>query len=84
MIQILLLIGSALIGGILILFKKNKELESDKKLNDIKVEDAKLETKQEILQEEKQRLVSELKQADKPKKDLSDSQIEDFWKEYKK
>lgn len=81
MIETLLLVCSGLIGGFLILLKKNKDLESDKKLNDVKVEDAKLETKQNIIKEEKKALEKELKKIDSSKKEeLNDKDIEEFWK----
>lgn len=85
MIEFIIGLFTALIGAVFVLLKHNKKLKSDKKLNDIKVEDAKLETKQEAIQEKKKELKDELKELDKaPKQDLSDTEIEDFWKGYKK
>lgn len=85
MIEVIFGLITALIGAVFYLLNENGKLKSDKKLNDIKVEDAKLETKQEAIQEKKKELKDELKELDKaPKEDLSDGEIEDFWKGYKK
>lgn len=70
-------------GALLLLMRKNEKLESDKKLNDIAVADAKLETKQEIIKEQKAELQEELVKVE-PAKDLSDKEIEDYWNKDKK
>jgi septal ring factor EnvC (AmiA/AmiB activator) len=70
-------------GALLLLMLKNEKLESDKKLNDIAVADAKLETKQEIIKEQKAELQEELVKVE-PAKDLSDKEIEDYWNKDKK
>ena len=82
MIQSLLVICSALLGGLFVLLKKNKDLESDKKLNDIKIEDVKLEAEQENIQEEKKKLEKQLKNLEKSKEEDVDD-IEKFWKDRK-
>jgi|688.fasta_scaffold274830_2 septal ring factor EnvC (AmiA/AmiB activator) len=85
MIEFLIGLLTALIGAVFVLLKHNDKLKSDKKLNDVKVEDAKLETKQEAIQEKKKELKTQLKELDNaPKEDLSDEEIENFWKGYKK
>ena len=73
------------IGGILLyLIKQNQKLESDQKLHKIEVEDAKLETKEEDLKKQKNELKRELSEAEKEQvKDLSDEQIEEFWRKRK-
>lgn len=85
MIEFVIGLFTALIGAVFVLLKHNDKLKSDKKLNDIKVEDAKFQTKQEVIQEQKQELKNQLKELDKvPKEELTDEEIEDFWKGYKK
>jgi septal ring factor EnvC (AmiA/AmiB activator) len=69
-------------GAILLLLNQNKKLKSDKKLSDLKAEDAKLEGSQTSVKEEKDKLKKELN-APVKQEELSDSQIEDFWKGYK-
>jgi hypothetical protein len=72
-------------GAILVLLKKLGKLESDKRLNDIKVEDVKLEEKQNQVKEEKQELKQQLAEIDDQKSEsLSDEGIEKFWGEHKK
>jgi len=73
----------ALGGALLLLIKKNNKLESDKKLNDVAVADAKLETKQEAIQEQKVQLEKELEEVEQAKP-LSDKEIEDYWNKDKK
>lgn len=72
-------------GAILALLKQIGKLQSDKKLNDIAVEDAKQEQKQEQVQEEKANLKEELAKVEDIKaEDLSDKEIEAFWNGGKK
>jgi hypothetical protein len=72
-------------GAILMLLKKNKKLESDKTLSDIKVKDATLETEQSNLKKDKEELKKELVAIEKEvQPELSDSEIEKFWGDYKK
>jgi septal ring factor EnvC (AmiA/AmiB activator) len=81
--EILFGIIAALGGVLLLLVKKNDKLESDKKLNDIAVADAKLETKQEAIQEQKAQLEKELNKVEQAKP-LSDKEVEDYWNKDKK
>jgi hypothetical protein len=76
----------ALMGGtIFVLLKQVGKLSSDKKLNDIKVADTKLEEKQAQVQEVKSKLQDELKKVDEQKAaELSDNDIEKHWGDYKK
>lgn len=85
MIELLLGISTALIGAVVFLFNKNKKLESDKKLFEIEKEDTKLKTEQNSLQEQKKGLHQSLQEVDNViPKNLSDSEIEEFWKGRKK
>jgi septal ring factor EnvC (AmiA/AmiB activator) len=85
MIELLLGISTALIGAVVFLFNKNKKLESDKKLFEIEKEDTKLKTEQKSLQEQKKGLQQSLQEVDNViPKNLSDSEIEEFWKGRKK
>ena len=74
---------SFLIVSVVFLLKKNEKLESEKKLNDIKIKDAKLEVEQNNLQEDKAALKKELKELDTKKSHtyLSNKEIEDLIKE---
>jgi hypothetical protein len=72
-------------GAIVALLHKLRKLESDKKLNDISVEDSKQEEKQSQVQEEKAVLKKELEKIDQQKaSDLSDEEIEKYWGDRKK
>lgn len=85
MTEILIALATGVGAAILLIIKENKKLKSDKKLNDIKVEDAKLETKQESIKASKKELDKFLKEIDKEvMKDLSDKEVEDYWNKGKK
>jgi len=71
-------------GAILALLKINKNLRSKNKLKDLEVEDAKLKTEQEFLKKQKDALKKELGKPKIESKDLSDQEIEEFWKNRKK
>jgi uncharacterized membrane protein len=78
---VLLIMG----GAILALLRQIAKLQSDKKLSDIKVADAKLEEKQINIQEEKTKLKEELQKVEEKKSEnLSDTEIEKYWENYKK
>jgi hypothetical protein len=85
MSEILLALATGVGAAIFLIIKQNQKLKSDKKLHDIEVEDAKLETKQESVKENKKKLNKHLEDIDKQvMKDLSDKEIEDFWNKDKK
>lgn len=85
MTEILIALATGVGAAILLIIKENKKLKSDKKLSDIKVEDAKLETKQEAIKTSKKELDNFLKEVDKKVlKDLSDKEIEEYWNKGKK
>ena len=69
-----------LIGAVAILLRRNRDLESDNKLNEIKVEDAKLETKQDFIVQQKKELERTLDDISKiQSEDLSDEEIVEYW-----
>lgn len=85
MIEVIVGMVTVLVGAVIYLLDQNKNLKSDKKLSDIKVEDATLKTKQEQLATSKSDLKKQLKELDKHvSEDLTDKEVEDFWKGYKK
>ena len=85
MSEILLALATGVGAAIFLIIKQNSKLKSDKKLHDIEVEDAKLETNQETIKTSKKELDKFLKEVDKKvMKDLSDREIEDYWNKGKK
>jgi|694.fasta_scaffold114932_5 hypothetical protein len=85
MTEILIALATGVGAAILLIIKENKKLKSDKKIHDIEVKDAKLETKQEAIKQSKKELDKFLKEVDKTvMKDLSDKDIEDYWNKGKK
>jgi hypothetical protein len=85
MSEILLALATGVGAAIFLIIKQNSKLKSDKKLHDIEVEDAKLETNQETIKTSKKELDKFLKEVDKKvMKDLSDKEIEDYWNKGKK
>lgn len=83
--EAILVVLGLLGGAIVALLHKLRKLESDKKLNDITVEDAKQEQQQVQVQEEKDSLKKELAKVDEQKAaDLSDEDIEKYWGDHKK
>jgi hypothetical protein len=69
-----------LIGAVAILLRRNRDLESDNRLNEIKVEDAKLETKQDFIVQQKKELERTLDDISKiQSEDLSDEEIVEYW-----
>ncbi len=70
-------------GSILILLNVNKKLRNQNKLKDLEIEDVALETKQDVIKKEKNELKKSLNKITADSSDLSDSQIEDFWKNKK-
>jgi uncharacterized protein YlxW (UPF0749 family) len=67
-------------GALLFLLKKNKDLRSDKKLDDLKNKDSILEKEQKDIKLEKEKLKKEIDALDKASKDLSTEEIEEFWR----
>lgn len=65
-------------GGIFYLFTQNNKLKSDKKLSDVEIENAKLETKQGIASEQA-KVLTEMLDKIKPE-DVPNESAEDFWK----
>jgi septal ring factor EnvC (AmiA/AmiB activator) len=85
MSEILLALATGVGAAIFLIIKQNSKLKSEKKLHDIEVEDAKLETNQETIKTSKKQLDKFLKEVDKQvMKDLSDKEIEDYWNKGKK
>jgi len=70
---------TVLVGGVLYLFNQNQKLKSDNKISETKIEDARLETKQENLNNEAKKVQSELDNTTITKVDEQQS-AEDFWK----
>ena len=84
MINALLGILAAVGALLMVLIKKNRKLESDKKLSDIAVADAKLETQSSALNHQKDSLKEELSKLDKAlPEEVSDGDIEKFWEKRK-
>lgn len=82
--EVILTIVALMGGTIFVLLTKLSRVKSDKKLEDVKIEDIKLEEKQARVQEEKTKLKKELKKIDTQKSDdLTDSEIERYWKDRK-
>jgi len=85
MTEILLALATGVGAAIFLIIKQNSKLKSDKKLHDIEVEDAKLETNQQTIKASKKELDKFLKEVDKKvMKDLSDKEIEEYWNKGKK
>lgn len=80
MLEIILSCLVGALAGLFVIVKENRKLKRDKKLHDIQVEDAKLETSQEQVKETKQALKKKMKELDESQaSDLSDKEIEDYW-----
>jgi hypothetical protein len=71
-----------LAGGVFYLFSQNQKLKSDKKLADSKIEDAKLETKQDALVEKSNSIQNEISNVKQTEVNPAQS-AEDFWKDRK-
>lgn len=69
-------------AAILALFRMNSSLRTKNKLKDIERQDADLKNQQENVQEKKGKLSKELADLKKTvtTQELTDSQIEEFWK----
>jgi hypothetical protein len=79
--EIILGIITLMGGAIIVLLKKLSKIESDKKLTDIAIQDAKQEESQAQVRQEKDVLKKELKKIDEQKaEDLSDEDIEKYWR----
>jgi len=79
--EIILGIITLMGGAIIVLLKKLSKIESDKKLTDIAIQDAKQEESQAQARQEKDVLKKELKKIDEQKaEDLSDEDIEKYWR----
>lgn len=81
--EIILGIFLAMGGAILALLKVNKNLRSKNKLKDLEVADSKLEVEQSHVKKQKEALKKELANPKIKKEELSDKEIEEFWKQRK-
>jgi hypothetical protein len=69
---------TVLVGGVLYLFNQNQKLKSNEKISETKIEDAKLETKQDVIVEKISEVKSDLsKLTEQPVNDKQTA--EDFW-----
>jgi hypothetical protein len=76
-------VTTGVVAALLLILKQNSKLKSDKKLHDIEVKDTELKTQQESIQTEKQKIKEDLKSIEVIK-DMSEDDIESFWKDRKK
>lgn len=83
MIHILMAVTTGVVAALLLILKQNSKLKSDKKLHDIEVKDIELKTQQESIQTEKEKIKEDLKSIEVIK-DMSEDDIESFWKDRKK
>ena len=83
MIHILMAVTTGVVAAFLLILKQNSKLKSDKKLHDIEVKDIELKTQQESIQTEKEKIKEDLKSIEVIK-DMSEDDIESFWKDRKK
>lgn len=83
MLEILIAVTTGVVAALLLILKENSKLKSDKKLHDVEVKDVQLKTQQESLQTEKQKIKEDLKSIEVVK-DMSEDDIESFWKGRKK
>ena len=83
MLEILIAVTTGVVAALLLILKENSKLKSDKKLHDVEVKDVGLKTQQESLQTEKQKIKEDLKSIEVVK-DMSEDDIESFWKGRKK
>lgn len=73
---IFIVMGAALLA----LIKTNKNLRSKDKLRDLEMADSKLEAEQNSIKKQKDDLKKELANPKVNKEQLTDKEIEDFWK----
>jgi septal ring factor EnvC (AmiA/AmiB activator) len=71
-------------GVIFALLKINNNLRSKNKIKDIEIADAKLESEQNQIKKEKQKLQKELASLNTKKEIVSDEDVEEFWKNRKR
>ena len=83
MLEILIAVTTGVVAALLLILKENSKLKSDKKLHDVEGKDVGLKTQQESLQTEKQKIKEDLKSIEVVK-DMSEDDIESFWKGRKK
>lgn len=83
MLEILIAVTTGVVAALLLILKENSKLKSNKKLHDVEVKDVQLKTQQESLQTEKQKIKEDLKSIEVVK-DMSEDDIESFWKGRKK
>ncbi len=73
---IFIVMGAALLA----LIKTNKNLRSKNKLKDLEIADSKLEAEQDSIKKQKDDLKKELANPKVNTEQLTDKEIEDFWK----
>jgi hypothetical protein len=78
--EIILGIFIAMGGALLALLRINKNLRSKNKLKDLEVAEGKLEVEQAHIKKQKEALKKELANPKVKKEELSDQEIEQFWK----
>ena len=81
--ELILGIFIAMGGAILALLKINKNLRAKNKLKDLEVSDSKLEVEQSHIKKQKDTLKKELANSKIKEVQLSDDEIEEFWKSRK-
>lgn len=69
-------------GSIMILLSANKKLRTKNKIKDLEIQDVKLQSEQDNLKKEKNKLKDSLKNISIDG-NLTDNQIEDYWKKRK-
>lgn len=80
MIGILLSILTGVLAAIFVIKKENEKLKNKEKLHELEVEDAKLETIQVSIEQEKDTVAKQLEELDKVQApSLEDSEIENYW-----
>lgn len=70
----------SLCGIVLVLFRQNQSLRSENKLNNLKIEDSKLEERQENIKKQKEVIEKNLQKLGEEKSEfLDDKQIVEYW-----
>lgn len=80
MLEIVLSCLAGVTAALLVIYRENGKLKRDKKIHDAEVEDARLETKQEQVKNDKAVLKKKLKELDNSQApSLEDKEIENYW-----
>ena len=80
MLEIVLSCLAGVTAALLVIYRENGKLKRDKKIHDAEVEDARLETKQEQVKNDKAVVKKKLKELDNSQApSLEDKEIENYW-----